>query len=901
MGLQRLQPTSSQSQPNGATSRSASIVGVPSRRVATAAVAAEPDVGSILHSGDEDEEVENNNARALLNSKRKLQQQRRAEVLGGSDANSADLAAADLAQPQTERVAEPHIHAVNVVRMALDMLAVIKHTANTMAVAAPAAAAAVAAAAAATSGSTPNGLPSSSFAPAVAAAGTAAPPRRPTRISSIEMRIGVHTGDIIAGVIGTKQLRYDVWGHDCLIANQMESNGIPSGVVVSATAAALVEPQFELVPLAPVSTKRGPIGAFAVAYPKDEPWRRLRTVYDKAADTAEEKRREERHRLKTERRNKLKGAMIAVRAGQEFSPSHKTSAGRSYANAFSAAAAAAVASGVSVLASPSVIPDSHTRDVLGLRPSHARVPSASSSGSGLLNPQLPISSPAVSPALEGLLSAPASSASPAPSMTTAEPAMTLPGAHPHSIELYAPPTGTPAGALGGVPTPTPSSLGPQAWTTPSMALPPQPQAAAATAAAAGASVGLGVSVTTQFPSSAIATAVVASSSARQSLIVLHPGHQSGFTSLQRNSSVEESVSAKLLNGANSIPPSPSPFPNSSDNVVGSNAAPVLLSNDGSSQHLGSDSFSSKRPSGLFNPQLVSQAFADRPRSRSRNHPNNSADGAVVVPSSLSAHSSGASGRVRDGSIPSSRVATPLDAAAFLAPEEAVQRELLNQQQQQQQQLQVPSRPPSGSINNATASTLPTEQQQTLVTPLPRYVSSSRANSGGGNRTSNDSPSLLSAQAMPATIALFVPPAAASVVPSPPTNDSGDAATPLAVVAAPAAAVIAGTAVVKRSDSPARSPSPSRLLAQSQPQLKTLPNSPTAIAGRRASNGHNSTSPVRSVAASAVPASVAAPAAAAAIASRRSHPMRPGQAPPAAAAPKQAARSNAAIPASTPAS
>lgn len=45
--------------------------------------------------------------------------------------------------------------------------------------------------------------------------------------------LSIHTGDIVAGCIGTKQLRYDIWGADCLVANSMESNGIPSGIVVS--------------------------------------------------------------------------------------------------------------------------------------------------------------------------------------------------------------------------------------------------------------------------------------------------------------------------------------------------------------------------------------------------------------------------------------------------------------------------------------------------------------------------------------------------------------------------------------------------------------------------------------------------------------------------------------------
>jgi class 3 adenylate cyclase len=39
------------------------------------------------------------------------------------------------------------------------------------------------------------------------------------------MRIGIHTGRIVGGIIGTKVVRYDIFGQDVLIANKMESNG----------------------------------------------------------------------------------------------------------------------------------------------------------------------------------------------------------------------------------------------------------------------------------------------------------------------------------------------------------------------------------------------------------------------------------------------------------------------------------------------------------------------------------------------------------------------------------------------------------------------------------------------------------------------------------------------------
>ena len=45
-------------------------------------------------------------------------------------------------------------------------------------------------------------------------------------LKDLNMRIGVHTGRIVAGIIGTKIVRYDIFGSDVLIANKMESNGL---------------------------------------------------------------------------------------------------------------------------------------------------------------------------------------------------------------------------------------------------------------------------------------------------------------------------------------------------------------------------------------------------------------------------------------------------------------------------------------------------------------------------------------------------------------------------------------------------------------------------------------------------------------------------------------------------
>ncbi|KAJ0408275.1 hypothetical protein P43SY_004433 [Pythium insidiosum] len=49
----------------------------------------------------------------------------------------------------------------------------------------------------------------------------------------LQMRIGIHIGNIIGGVIGTTTLRYDMWGPDALTANELESNSLPEQTLVS--------------------------------------------------------------------------------------------------------------------------------------------------------------------------------------------------------------------------------------------------------------------------------------------------------------------------------------------------------------------------------------------------------------------------------------------------------------------------------------------------------------------------------------------------------------------------------------------------------------------------------------------------------------------------------------------
>lgn len=50
----------------------------------------------------------------------------------------------------------------------------------------------------------------------------------------LQFRVGIHTGPLIAGVIGVKKFIYDVWGDTVNVASRMESHSIPGRIQVTA-------------------------------------------------------------------------------------------------------------------------------------------------------------------------------------------------------------------------------------------------------------------------------------------------------------------------------------------------------------------------------------------------------------------------------------------------------------------------------------------------------------------------------------------------------------------------------------------------------------------------------------------------------------------------------------------
>jgi adenylate cyclase len=75
------------------------------------------------------------------------------------------------------------------------------------------------------------------------------------RLPTLELRIGIHTGPIISGVVGNRRFTFDIWGDAVNKAFFMQARGAPGRINISETVVGHVKALFELEPRGPIKAK----------------------------------------------------------------------------------------------------------------------------------------------------------------------------------------------------------------------------------------------------------------------------------------------------------------------------------------------------------------------------------------------------------------------------------------------------------------------------------------------------------------------------------------------------------------------------------------------------------------------------------------------------------------------
>jgi guanylate cyclase len=85
----------------------------------------------------------------------------------------------------------------------------------------------------------------------------------------LEMRIGIHSGTVVAGIIGTGKFSYDLWGDTVNTASRMESSGIAGSIQVSAATYGRIRDRYDCTPRGTIAVKgKGDLETFFLIGPR---------------------------------------------------------------------------------------------------------------------------------------------------------------------------------------------------------------------------------------------------------------------------------------------------------------------------------------------------------------------------------------------------------------------------------------------------------------------------------------------------------------------------------------------------------------------------------------------------------------------------------------------------------